>query len=224
MDIATADRLVQLRKTNGLSQEALASMLGVSRQAVSKWERAEASPDTDNLIALAGIYGMTLDQLLDTTKDQYILDEGKKDEPQEKESNLKKMARKGRDYLNSSLYPEIARKMFRFPYPMVIVVLYLVICFGLKALGASDPWGVFSLLFLTIPMYYMIAAACRARSKKTFLFLMPTPIVIVTIYLFCGFVFGLWGISAIMFLAIPLYYWYVIFYVKGGRNKDNDQK
>ena len=52
------------RKQAGLSQEALADKLGVSRQAVSKWERAESLPDTDNLIALAAFYGLTLDELL----------------------------------------------------------------------------------------------------------------------------------------------------------------
>ncbi len=44
-DPETANRLVQLRKANNLSQEELASRLNVSRQAVSKWERAESSPD-----------------------------------------------------------------------------------------------------------------------------------------------------------------------------------
>ena len=52
MDLAMAQRLVDRRKAAGLSQEALAAQLGVSRQAVSKWERSESSPDTDNLIGL----------------------------------------------------------------------------------------------------------------------------------------------------------------------------
>ena len=64
MTIETANRLYELRKRMGLSQEELAEKLGVSRQAVSKWERSEASPDTDNLIALAKIYGMSLDELV----------------------------------------------------------------------------------------------------------------------------------------------------------------
>lgn len=59
-----AQRLVDRRKAAGLSQEALAAQLGVSRQAVSKWERSESSPDTDNLIALAAMYGVSLDELL----------------------------------------------------------------------------------------------------------------------------------------------------------------
>lgn len=64
MDLAMAQRLVDRRKAAGLSQEALAAQLGVSRQAVSKWERSESSPDTDNLIALAVLYGVSLDELL----------------------------------------------------------------------------------------------------------------------------------------------------------------
>lgn len=66
MNIEIADRLVKLRKASGLSQEALAERLGISRQAVSKWERAEASPDTDNLIMLARLYGISLDDMLRT--------------------------------------------------------------------------------------------------------------------------------------------------------------
>lgn len=80
MDLAMAQRLVDRRKAASLSQEALAAQLGVSRQAVSKWERSESSPDTDNLIALAVLYGVSLDELLygeavDSTDDSQADDE-----------------------------------------------------------------------------------------------------------------------------------------------------
>lgn len=64
MNLIMAERFAQLRKKAGLSQEELAEKLGISRQAVSKWERAESSPDTDNLIALSKLYGLSLDELL----------------------------------------------------------------------------------------------------------------------------------------------------------------
>lgn len=64
MNVEIANRLYELRKRYNLSQEELAEKIGVSRQAVSKWERAEASPDTDNLVLLARLYGVSLDELL----------------------------------------------------------------------------------------------------------------------------------------------------------------
>lgn len=67
MNVETAQRLADYRRREGYSQESLARKLGLSRQAVSKWERAESSPDTENLIALAKLYGVSLDELLDTS-------------------------------------------------------------------------------------------------------------------------------------------------------------
>lgn len=64
MNVEIAQRLAELRREKGYSQEELAERLGLSRQAVSKWERAESSPDTGNLVALAKLYGVTLDELL----------------------------------------------------------------------------------------------------------------------------------------------------------------
>ncbi len=89
MNIEIANRLVNLRKKNGLSQEELANKLGLSRQAVSKWERAEASPDTDNLICLAKLYGVSLDELLktndgvETIVEEQVKEDKSKDEKKE---------------------------------------------------------------------------------------------------------------------------------------------
>ena len=57
-------RLQELRLRRGMSQDALADKLGVSRQAVSKWERDEATPDLDKIIKLSELYGISLDALL----------------------------------------------------------------------------------------------------------------------------------------------------------------
>lgn len=51
------------RSERGLSQEKLAELVGVSRQAVSKWELGDAVPDTDKLIPLAKALGVTVDEL-----------------------------------------------------------------------------------------------------------------------------------------------------------------
>lgn len=58
------NNLIRLRKEAGLSQEELADKLAVSRQAVSKWERGEALPDTDNLIRLARLYNVSIDEIV----------------------------------------------------------------------------------------------------------------------------------------------------------------
>lgn len=91
MNIEIANRLVELRKKSGLSQEQLADKLGLSRQAVSKWERAEASPDTDNLICLAKLYGVSLDDLLNTDQsiDDIAAQVKDKEEEEEKKSKDK---------------------------------------------------------------------------------------------------------------------------------------
>ena len=60
----TAQRLQQLRKERGLSQEALAEQLGVSRQAVSKWESGQTMPDVEKIVAASEEFGVTTDWLL----------------------------------------------------------------------------------------------------------------------------------------------------------------
>lgn len=58
------EKILYSRKRAGLSQEALADMVGVSRQAVSKWETGEALPETAKLSALAAALGVSVDWLL----------------------------------------------------------------------------------------------------------------------------------------------------------------
>ncbi|MDR0896904.1 MAG: helix-turn-helix domain-containing protein [Oscillospiraceae bacterium] len=59
-----ADRIQYLRKTKGISQEELADQVGVSRQAVSKWESEQSAPDLDRIIAMSELFGVTTDYIL----------------------------------------------------------------------------------------------------------------------------------------------------------------
>ena len=102
MNVDVANKLLNLRKKYGYSQEELAEKLGISRQAVSKWERAEASPDTENLISLAKLYNVSLDEIfeIDVIKSETInsrksvslkKDFFKKSSSEEKDENIMRM-------------------------------------------------------------------------------------------------------------------------------------
>lgn len=68
-----ADRIQYLRKTKGISQEELAEKVGVSRQAVSKWESEQSMPDLEKIIAMSDFFEVTTDYLLkgrEPAKDQ----------------------------------------------------------------------------------------------------------------------------------------------------------
>ena len=57
-------KVKELRVQKGLTQEELADRVGVSRQAVSKWESGTADPSTSNLLALAKLFGISAEELL----------------------------------------------------------------------------------------------------------------------------------------------------------------
>lgn len=179
MNIEIADRLVALRRESGLSQEELAAKLGVSRQAVSKWERAESSPDTDNLIALARLYGVSLDGLLlsddggcacqaapnpDARENPFSAPAPEApqapsfSQPYGEEEELFSAADQWdaeEDAWKRERWRRRRHFLLRFPYPVVIVFIYLLLGFSL---GWWHPgW----MLFLTVPIYYCVLAAVK---------------------------------------------------------------
>lgn len=199
MNIEIAKRLVQLRKAHNFSQEQLAEKVGVSRQAVSKWERAEASPDTDNLIILSKLYGLSLDAMLFSKHEPELpvrAAETNVSEPRQQEDYSQGQGSET-DYGggesstnnawegngpgwqfnntggqgNTAEWQEngatpgyhrnwgtterkrISKLMKEFPYPVFLTMLYLVLGFSL---GLWHPgW----MIYLTVPMYYMLADA-----------------------------------------------------------------
>lgn len=75
------EKIYSQRKLKGLSQEELAEKLGVSRQAVSKWETGEALPEITKLKGLAEVFGVTTDFLLNDNEDVYMKAEVKSHDP-----------------------------------------------------------------------------------------------------------------------------------------------
>lgn len=197
MSLQLGTKLADLRKRNGLSQEALAEKMGVSRQAVSKWERGESTPDTDTLIELSNLYNVSLDVLVgnkteDTTP------------PPEKEKKTKtEPVEKG-----EPIYPGLSAKLLKFPFPLVIVALYILCGFALNL------WHPMWLLFLLIPAYYHFAIGVRAKTKKGLLFAIPVFEVALILFLVLGLFLGAWKYAWILFIVAVCYYWSVAFYVK----------
>ena len=89
------EKLMMLRKKGGMSQEDLAERLGVSRQAISRWELGTTLPDAPNLLKLSDLFGVSIDYLL---RDGYESDE---DLPPVKEAHREMSAKEQR---NRKLY------------------------------------------------------------------------------------------------------------------------
>ena len=64
------ENLVNLRKLHQLTQEELAEKLGITRQALAKWETGETKPDIEKCRMLAGIFGVSLDDLANYNKEE----------------------------------------------------------------------------------------------------------------------------------------------------------
>ena len=68
-----SDNLLALRKRRKLTQEQVAGAIGVSRQALSKWETGESVPDVENCVALAAFYDVSLDDLVRYDSEREVL-------------------------------------------------------------------------------------------------------------------------------------------------------
>ena len=190
MNIKLADRLVELRKEHKLSQEALAEKLGLSRQSISKWERAEASPDTDNLIALAEVYGITLDELLGNNEPKE-----RKQETQPQSENKERSAKqiKGKQNLKKA--------------PLLFLGAIAIYVGGGIILGVFW-WSLMWILFPLVLGYTFSALSMCFEDRKLLSIIFSTIAAIflaVSLYIVLGIAFGLWGLAWIIFLAIPAY-------------------
>jgi transcriptional regulator with XRE-family HTH domain len=184
MNVEIAQRLADLRREHGFSQEELAEKLGLSRQAVSKWERAESSPDTDNLIALARLYGTSLDELL-------RIEPRIQDDVEFERTDKAAAGRRQQATPPGAGAPvqDVGRKDPSF--------------------SAGPPWaGPYSYGDYRDDEddFYYDKFGTRRR-KTTRLWYFPYPVFVVAVFCALGFLFNLWHPGWVVFLSIPAYYW-----------------
>lgn len=207
MSIKQGDYLKNLRTQNSLSQEKLAEKLGVSRQSVSKWEQGYALPDTDNMLKLSKLYGVSVDTLLNCGEPQsgYESQTAELSEISEKEKSAShtpqdvdagegKNARKKRGWFFAA-YPFIA---------VLVTVLLGVL--------NSSLWKTSWIFLLTIPLFY--TAVIAFEKKNALIFCYPAAVTI--IFLLGGFYLDLWHPLWVVFLTVPIYY---IWAALGRKNK-----
>ena len=206
MSIKQGDYLKELRIKNNLSQEKLGEALGLSRQSVSKWEQGYAMPDTENLLKLSELYGVSVDTILkcgeiEEGNNEIAETEIKTPDDVVSDSNEKKQEAKiifveKQEHREPKKHKK--RGWFFISYPIWMVALYAVIgsCFGVK--GWITGW----IVLLTIPLFYTGIIAFEKKKPVIFCY----PVLVTIIYLLCGFFAHLWHPMWILFLPIPIFY------------------
>ena len=192
------NKLYELRKQAGLSQEAFAEKLGVSRQAVSKWECGASMPDTDNLITIANLYNISLDELIGRPAPEKT---EKTDAQEEYEDEDDKEDAEAEAYYSDDGTPaDKKRKTLRIlhalPYPIFATAVFLLWGFLL------DGWGIAWTVFITIPVYYSVLECARTKRLSPFAY----PVFITFVYCILGMQWDLWHPCWILYITIPIYY------------------
>ncbi len=195
MDLRTATKLQQLRKKQGLSQEDLACQLKVSRQAVSKWERGEASPDTDNLICLAKLYNISLDELLEIEQN-YDTEYKNNSTPRANKFNEENVKNTEEIEEEEDNPTSNIGKLFYAITPLISIIAFCLLG------GIWNLWHPAWIVFFSIPIISSLIAAIEKKKFTIFAY----PIFIVAIYLCLGCILKIWHPTWVIFLTIPLYY------------------
>ncbi len=190
-----ANKLYELRKTAGFSQEELAEKLQVSRQAISKWERGEALPDTDNLISIAKLYGVSLDELIgnDTVKNE-------KENANTDDMNFDNEDKKTDENKNGiHVNVEDGDEKVKVDIDTSGVQVKIKDFSDEFDDDDDDDDG---------EVYYSYTTQSTSK-KQTFLRLLhnlPYPIIVTIAFLLWGFLGGAWFVAWTLFLTIPVYY------------------
>lgn len=155
-------RLCQLRNRAGLSQDALAERLGVSRQSVSKWETDGSVPELDKLVRLSQVFGVTLDELVKGTTDapsgseannQTEIPSGAKNTPPDLAGAADKLHAP-----QTTAAPQDTAELLRLHRQKLTGIVFMAVALLATALN-------FALVFLTAPLF-IIGVLCLVVRRR----------------------------------------------------------
>lgn len=188
------EKLKELRIKENLSQEDLAIKLNVSRQAVSKREQNLSLPDTNNLILIAKIFHVTLDELVNYNDNLNTNSEVKENKEKEiSEEKIEEQEEKEYEVFEKS-------PLFAILSSLIFIASFLV--FILVGVYVNGGWNYSWIALLFISIFLSLIESVKRKRISAFLF----PVLIVAIYMILGLVYGLWHPYWFIFLFIPLFY------------------
>lgn len=132
-----SEKIALCRKEHGMSQEELAAMLDISRQAVSRWETGAAMPDTEKIIQLSRVFGVTTDYLL--------LDEVEEKRPEAESKPAQKeeaaQEKKAESAAEVSVATSVKERRRKFRMAAWISFLVVGLCVVLLAVILASAWA-----------------------------------------------------------------------------------
>ena len=167
-----ADKIINLRKKNGWSQEELAEKLGVTRQSVSKYEGAQSIPDLDKILKLSEIFGVTTDYLI---KDELEEEEYAPSQMQEKESGSDRIVHKVTMEMANEYLQIIDWTAGKTAFATMLCILSPIVLLMLGAMSEMPNYHIsenaaagigICVLIVLIAIAVMIFILCGMKTKK----------------------------------------------------------
>ena len=167
-----ADKIINLRKKNGWSQEELAEKLGVTRQSVSKYEGAQSIPDLDKILKLSEIFGVTTDYLIkdELEEEEYVLSQMQENESESDRSVHKVTMEMANEYLQM-----IDWSAGKTAFATMLCILSPIVLLMLGAMSEMPDYHIsenaaagigICVLIVLIAIAVMIFILCGMKTKK----------------------------------------------------------
>lgn len=167
-----ADKIINLRKKNGWSQEELAEKLGVTRQSISKYEGAQSIPDLDKILKLSEIFGVTTDYLI---KDELEEEEYVPSQMQENESESDRIVHKVTMEMANEYLQMIDWSAGKTAFATMLCILSPIVLLMLGAMSEMPDYHIsenaaagigICVLIVLIAIAVMIFILCGMKTKK----------------------------------------------------------